>query len=651
MKTHLTRLLLAALLAASVAGPLTLSAQTSMVPNAMSYQGVLTDANGDAVAPSAPENRNLEFRIYNAATGGTVLWAEAQTVTVFKGNFSVILGNGTAIGAPSGPAAFAAVFTNATTPNVYFGITPQGGAEFAPRQQLLSSAYALRAKQAESVNATAQSNGEPSQFNWLQANNLAVNGHTKINGGNVVEFGFGNSNKAASAGMIGYQAFSSGLDIVGAGATVDARAITLWAEGGTEFKGPINFGMRTGQHINLYGTQHGIGIMSSTMFSRVPANDTFRWFDGGTGFNADPANAVNGRTLATLNSGGLNLTTGVFTGNGSGLTNISGAALPNNYNYLGINNTGNIEFGRGVAGKEGGAGRIGYATYTPDTLDIVGAGTLGTNRKIRLWSEGGLSVTGPITVSGGMDAAGTITQNFHRPWMSAYTNHAVGSQDWTTYFRTAVGGSSTQGSFAWYRGGSHTNTERDAGGGTALAYLDGNGLMIAGTLFSSGGATQLTANELYWGTAGNTWAIRTGSDFALVRAGFTRATLLGAGTAGFTFSSDRRIKQDIAPLSGALAGLLALKPSTYHFKSDPTAPLSMGLIAQDVQEVYPQLVGVVDKKEGTLGVTYEGLIPVTIGAIQEQQAQIETLKTENAALQDRVSALEAKLEALLQRLP
>src|SRR5256885_7416977 len=41
-----------------------------------------------------------------------------------------------------------------------------------------------------------------------------------------------------------------------------------------------------------------------------------------------------------------------------------------------------------ISGKEGNAGKIGYQTFTPDALDIVGAGTAGTNRKIKLWAEG-----------------------------------------------------------------------------------------------------------------------------------------------------------------------------------------------------------------------------------------------------------------------
>jgi hypothetical protein len=56
-----------------------------------------------------------------------------------------------------------------------------------------------------------------------------------------------------------------------------------------------------------------------------------------------------------------------------------------------------VEFGLGVAGKEMNAGKIGYQTFTPGALDIVGAGTNGNNRQIKFWNEGGATFAGRIT--------------------------------------------------------------------------------------------------------------------------------------------------------------------------------------------------------------------------------------------------------------
>lgn len=55
-----------------------------------------------------------------------------------------------------------------------------------------------------------------------------------------------------------------------------------------------------------------------------------------------------------------------------------------------------LEFGGGIFPKEINAGKIGYQSFSPDALDIVGAGTNGTNRKITFWAEGGTTFHGPI---------------------------------------------------------------------------------------------------------------------------------------------------------------------------------------------------------------------------------------------------------------
>ena len=60
---------------------------------------------------------------------------------------------------------------------------------------------------------------------------------------------------------------------------------------------------------------------------------------------------------------------------------------------------------------------------------------------------------------------------------------------------------------------------------------------------------------------------------------------------------------------------MKLKPSTYHFKKDDAKqPISYGFIAQELQEVYPDLVS--KPVDGSMGVNYEGLIPVTVSAIK-----------------------------------
>ena len=92
-----------------------------------------------------------------------------------------------------------------------------------------------------------------------------------------------------------------------------------------------------------------------------------------------------------------------------------------------------------------------------------------------------------------------------------------------------------------------------------------------------------------------------------------------------TQNSDARLKKNIVPLCNSLHSLLELNGYTYNWidtQSDSTKQI--GLIAQEVQKLYPQLVKENDK--GVLSVNYTGLIPVLLEGMKEQQQQIEDLK-------------------------
>ena len=99
------------------------------------------------------------------------------------------------------------------------------------------------------------------------------------------------------------------------------------------------------------------------------------------------------------------------------------------------------------------------------------------------------------------------------------------------------------------------------------------------------------------------------------------ATLSG----DLTINSDMRLKSNIISLSGALAKLLEIDGKTYTMKSNEK-DAKIGLLAQDVQKVLPELVKESNDKQGTLSVNYQGLIPVLINAIKEQQEQLKEIK-------------------------
>jgi len=96
-------------------------------------------------------------------------------------------------------------------------------------------------------------------------------------------------------------------------------------------------------------------------------------------------------------------------------------------------------------------------------------------------------------------------------------------------------------------------------------------------------------------------------------------------------ASDRKLKKDIETLSTPLDMLLQIHGVSYRLKA--TDERGIGVIAQDVQKVYPELVR---ENSGHLVVNYEGLIGPLIESVRE-------LKLRNDRLQSRVDALEQEL--------
>lgn len=123
------------------------------VPSLINYQGFATNATGTALPDG---NYDVNFKIYPASSGGTAIWGEKQVVTLNGGQFSVLLGNGSAIDAAIPHGALADLFgtSTAATGDVFIGLTVNvvgqtTAAEFAPRQQILANPFAHRAKRAD----------------------------------------------------------------------------------------------------------------------------------------------------------------------------------------------------------------------------------------------------------------------------------------------------------------------------------------------------------------------------------------------------------------------------------------------------------------------------------------------------------------------
>jgi hypothetical protein len=134
---------------------------TSAVPGFISYQGRALNSSGTVMGSGTPVNRTVTFRIWDhPSDSGNLLYSEQQVVTIAEGEFSVLVGAGAAVtgesakGPPTVKINDLSVFAGV---NRYLGVTIDDGAdgntdnEVSPRQQIVASAYALRARYAEQL--------------------------------------------------------------------------------------------------------------------------------------------------------------------------------------------------------------------------------------------------------------------------------------------------------------------------------------------------------------------------------------------------------------------------------------------------------------------------------------------------------------------
>ena len=86
-----------------------------------------------------------------------------------------------------------------------------------------------------------------------------------------------------------------------------------------------------------------------------------------------------------------------------------------------------------------------------------------------------------------------------------------------------------------------------------------------------------------------------------------------------------------------LSRVLRLRPAKYKYvKADPSLP-EAGFIAQEVEELFPEAV---TEKNGKKAIFYSHFGVIAVKAIQEQQEQIEQLRSEVARLREAVEQIQ-----------
>jgi hypothetical protein len=230
-------------------------------------------------------------------------------------------------------------------------------------------------------------------------------------------------------------------------------------------------------------------------------------------------------------------------------------------------------------------------------------------------------------------------------YVAASTDNYIATGEASRYYQyagTHVWDTATSGT----AGNTITFTER--------MRIDSSGNLSLGTTGTAGKFTVVQGNGVasdisntntndvlsLWGNKGNSSA--SAMYMIPLRSGDStlRGSIYWTGSAiQFNTSSDYRLKENIAPMTGALDKVLQLKPVTYTWKESGFD--GQGFIAHELQEVVPDCVSgekdAVDEdgKPQYQGIDTSFLVATLTAAIQEQQTIINDLKA-------RVEALEAK---------
>jgi hypothetical protein len=182
------------------------------------------------------------------------------------------------------------------------------------------------------------------------------------------------------------------------------------------------------------------------------------------------------------------------------------------------------------------------------------------------------------------------------------------------------------------------------GGGTGVATLTGLAYGNGTSAFTAATAAQVVAVISTTAVANATAAVTFSSTTQNSQFNSVGVGTAGSGTAGEIratnnvtayYSSDRRLKENIQDVNGALDKVCAIGSKTFDWTEDYIASKGgedgyfvtksdFGVVAQDVQEVLPQAVRT--RQDGTLAVDYEKLATLAFGAIKELVKRVEALE-------------------------
>ena len=215
---------------------------------------------------------------------------------------------------------------------------------------------------------------------------------------------------------------------------------------------------------------------------------------------------------------------------------------------------------------------------------------------------------------------------------SGIVSVAIGNNATASGFNSTAMGAATiaSGTYSTAMGKNTTASDR-------LSFVIGQYNLAGSTVTSS--ADQFSLDNTAFVIGNGLWDNR--SDALVVKFNGD-ATLAG----NLNINSDARLKANIISLGSTLSKVLQIDGKSYTIKKDESEKQKIGLLAQDIEKVFPELVS---ESHGVKSVNYQGLVPVLINALKEQDAMMKEQDNRLSKQQIEIDELKTMLKAIIEK--
>lgn len=344
-----------------------------------------------------------------------------------------------------------------------------------------------------------------------------------------------------------------------------------------------------------------------------------------------PVITLNIPTASATNRGVLSSTDwGIFNGKQaagayltSAVTSVGGTGTVSGLTLTGtVTSTGSLTLGGTLA--LGSLNTLGTAAGLSATL-IVGSGGTGVTTLTGIPYGNGTSAFTVATAAQLVTAIGASTtlvagsmSSADKTKLDAITGTNTGNETGTT-IRAALGITTLSGSNT----GDQTSVSGSSGSCTGNAATSTNASAVNGT------SGQMNGDGWWRSTGATGWYSTTyavGIYSTAVNSVSTYGTTVSFTASGnITAYSDLRLKENIVTVDNALDKVMQLRGVYYNRIEDKTQKRKVGVIAQEIQKVLPEVVLEDNDMNKTLSVDYGNIVALLIEAIKEQQSQIDSL--------------------------